>query len=284
MNIQQVIIRGNSYPITIEGTGEIHGLCIGIGSLMQRTMSEKFKSHFKLFSSDLYWVKNSKLTGSAKLTMGQIINDLLDVIKQLNLNKPFLLAHSCFGIVALEFAKFHSAELSGLILVASPPCWNPQTISLARAFFDREASSERKANDRLRQEAYAKIKTPNDSCINLNAYEADSARYWADYNIAHAQLEALWEGIQVDDDVALHFFNSLLPQHDLARDMDKISIPVFLAAGYHDYDSIPLDLWKRYPKPKKFTLLDCGKQSGHWPNIESQELFDQEVIKWVQHL
>lgn len=279
--MSKITLRGGNYPIMKEGHGKIPCLCIGIGSLMLRTMSEKFKSLFLVYSSDLYWISKDKLADPIRLTLDEIVDDIIDIIHQLKLKKPVLLAHSCYGIVALEVAKRQNHPIGGLILVASPPCWSPESIAFAKSYFDANALNERKENDKQRQATYAKIKKPTDSCLNLNVYEADSARYWADFHVTREKLDALWKDIEVDDELALHFYDTLLPAHDIANGMEKVDVPVFLAAGRQDYDSVPLELWKKYPKPKDFTLLDCGDKAGHWPNIECQELFDQEVEKWI---
>lgn len=277
----KAVLHGHTFDIKVNGNGKFPCFIIGIGSLMAKTLSERIKGLLTLYSSNVYWIAKDRLDDPQKLTLDLIVDDVLSVIDQLKLDKPLLLAHSCHGIVALEAAKRKDANISGVILVASPPCWNPQMIAFAREHFDTHASPERKANDKKRQEKYAKLKKPGDSCINLNVYEADTARYWADFDVASDQLAELWNGIEVDDALALHFFDHLLPAHDLSKDMHKVKVPVFLAAGRHDYDSVPLELWKEFPHPKNFTILDCGMESGHWPNIECQEMFDTAVEKWL---
>jgi len=276
MATTSIQLRGIKYPVHIEGQG-VPSLCIGIGSLTQRTLSDHFKRHFKVYATDTYWIEKNKVADPTSFTMQQIVDDVIDGANQLNLESPLLIAHSCFGIVALEVAKQKPQPFSGVLLIASPPCWNPESIAFARDHFDRHASEERKSNDRARQAAYLQKKTPQDSCLNLNVYEADIARYWSNFHITRAELEELWDGIEVDDGLGLHFYDTLLPAHTLLS-LDKISLPVLLAAGRQDYDSVPLELWKQFPKPPLFTILDCGDGCGHWPQIESQPLFDEAVI------
>ena len=129
--------------------------------------------------------------------MQQIIVDIFAVIKQLNLNNPVLFGHSNFGIVATEAAKNLAANIAGVIMMASAPAWNQSVIQFAHNYFDKYASVERKANDKLRKEQFQLIKKPDESEISLNYYEADSARYWGDFNITRKFLEKLWDGIAV---------------------------------------------------------------------------------------
>lgn len=283
-NIEQrfVILNNKKYPVLIQGNGKIPCLCIGIGSLMQKTLSAEFKKIFTIYSADLYWVNKYRLADVAQLSMQQIIADIFAMIGQLNLKDPVIFGHSNFGILATESAKNPRVNLSGIIMMASAPAWNATVIQTAQNYFNQHASEERKANDKMRKEKFQLIKKPNESEISLNYYEADSARYWGDYNISREFLEKLWHDIEVDDSIINHFFNTLLPNHDLAKDINKIKSPVILIAGQYDFDSIPLILWQQFPHPPQFTKIDCG-QVGHWPNIENQKHFDNSIKQWINN-
>lgn len=54
-------------------------------------------------------------------------------------------------------------------------------------------------------------------------------------------------------------------------------------AGQYDYDCLPLNLWKNYPKPENFTIIDC-ENTGHWPNIENYKSFDLAIKKWLKRI
>lgn len=277
---QLITLNGQQYPVLKQGTGKIPCLCIGIGSLMQKTLSSDFKKIFTVYSTDLYWIRKYRLNNVAELTLEKIIADIFSMIKQLNLKNPVLCGHSNFGIVATEAAKNPTVNISGVIMMASAPGWNQSVIQFAHQYFDKYASAERKVNDKLRKEKFLLIKKPDESEISLNYYESDSARYWGDFNITREFLEKLWSGIEVDNNIINHFFNNLLPEHDLSLDINKISVPIILIAGSHDFDSVPLSLWQQFPQPPHFTIIDCGAV-GHWPNLENQQLFDNAISEWV---
>lgn len=268
------------YPVYVDGIGKKDCLCIGIGSLMQKTVSGNFKNIFTVYSADLYWVNNKRLSNPEKITMEKIIEDIVSVIDQLGLNMPVLLAHSAYGIVGIEAAKKLQGLLAGIIMVGSPPAWNNEVIAFARSYFEKYATIERKANDKLRKEKFNLTKKLGESDISVNAYEADSARYWGNYEIDRNFLEQLWSGCEADDGIMNHFFNAVLPANHLEDNIDKVNVPVFLAAGQYDYDCLPLELWKSAAKPKDFTMVDCG-MVGHWPNLENNALFNAEIKKWV---
>lgn len=248
---------------------------------MERTLSVRFKKHFTLYSSDLYWVEENQHSHPDRLTMDEIVDDIFAFIAEQKLSKTLLIAHSCFGICALEAAKRQTRLIEGIILVASPPCWNTESMAKANRYFEQTASAERKANDRQRRAHFEKIKTPNESELSLNTYEAASARYWADFNVSRQTLEKLWNGIHPEEKICNRFYLDILPQHDLAKGIDQVKVPVVLAAGKLDFDSAPLMLWQDFVKPSNFTIIDCG-ETGHWPHLENPDYFDSEIEKWAR--
>lgn len=213
--------------------------------------------------------------------MEKIVDDIFAFIAERKLDKTILIAHSCFGICALEAAKRQEAAIEGIILVASPPYWNAESLAKANRYFESMASPERKANDAQRRARFEQIKTPNESELSLNTYEAASARYWADFNVSRDRLEKLWEGIHPEEQICNRFYLELLPQHDLTKGIDRVKVPVVLAAGQLDFDSAPLLLWQAFPKPANFSIIDCGA-TGHWPHLENPALFDIEIEIWAQ--
>jgi pimeloyl-ACP methyl ester carboxylesterase len=273
-------LHGKKYPVTVDGTGPLPCVCLGIGTLLQRTLSKNFKKHFTTHSTDLYWVESARLVAPETLTIKQIVDDIYALLTALQLPKAILVAHSCFGILALEAAKRQFSAIQGIILVASPPCWNQESIAFANDYFTLHASPERKANDRIRKAHFQKIRTPNESELSLNTYESCGARYWGNFDISREYLTKLWDGIAPDEAITNHFYLHLLPQHDLAADIEKIAVPVALAAGHLDFDSAPLALWQKYPKPPNFKVIDCQKV-GHWPHLENPQFFDTEIAKWA---
>lgn len=276
---QFVIIDGTKYPVIIEGSGEIPCVCIGLGTLMQRSLSMQFKHLFTVYSFDLYFSENKINSDLTYFTMEKIVHDYLKAIQQLHLVKPVVLAHSCFGIVSIELAKNKNVDLSGLILVASAPQWNSESINATNSYFFKHAEKERIQNDIERKQYYQSIKSPEDSELSIEKYLSDTARYWGDWNTPEGRIRALWKDIRLNETVITLFYEKILPSHNLSKDLDKVDIPIILLAGEQDYDSIPLVQWETYPKPLNFTIINCGKV-GHWPNLENSHLFDQSVKEW----
>ena len=275
-----ITINKIQYPVGIQGNGKTACLCIGLGGLLQRSLSNEFKKLFTVYATDLYFVKEHQHADVAAFTMQRLVADVLETIQQLKLEKPIIIAHSCFGIVALEVAKKANANLRGVILVASAPQWNEESLALTEAHFQYNAELDRIANDKKRKEYYALIKKPTDSEVSLEKYISDSARYWGNFEVKDSEIHALWDGINIDDAMINQFFKKILPAHNLEVGIEKIQTPVILLAGEQDYDSIPLVQWATYPTPENFTLVHCG-DVGHWPQLESTEVFDESIKEWL---
>ncbi|MBP6951518.1 MAG: alpha/beta hydrolase [Alphaproteobacteria bacterium] len=281
--IQTVILDHKQYAIHVEGEGPF--ACLAIGTLLQNTLSKRFKETFTVYASNLYWHEDDKLDHPEALTIEKISLDLQSVANQLGLTKYIILGHSCYGIIALEVAK-QDPIVQGVMLIASCPAWNDETHQFTKDYFEKHADAGRKANDAKRRAIYERIKKPTDSELSLNVYTRDSAKYWANYEVDDNTIHAVWQGFVPDDALANHFFCELLPRHQLENGLEKVKCPVLLLGGPFDFDSAPLELWKNHRATKvlvdNLTIIQCP-QSGHWPNIENADLFDQKTKEWAEN-
>lgn len=275
-------VNGKEYPVLVSGEG-IPCLAIGIGTLMQRTLSKRFKSHFRVYSSDLYWDQRHALANSKRLTMEQILLDILELGKSLKLQKYVLFGHSAYGIVALEFAKQFPTALAGIILVGTPPHSNSEVAKRNDEYFNQHASPDRLLIDKLRREEYARedTRSSDPSKRFLREYIwRDGPRYWHN---PHFDCTPLWEDIIVDE-VLDHFFTNILPQNDIEKHLDTIRSPIFLAAGLSDYDCLPAISWLEIKNRPKQMIISEFKESGHYPNYEEEALFDERIEMWISKI
>lgn len=274
-------LRAVQYPVLTTGTGDMDVVCVGMGSLLQKTFSEEFRGLATIYSSDLYWTRENKLDNPELLTMDMIVEDMQALVDQVGLDNFVLAGHSCFGIPALEIAKV-DPRVSGVMLIGSPPAWNAEHAAFSDAYFKEHASAERKANDAARRAHFEKVKGPVESEVSVNSYEREAARYFVNYDITRGELDDLWDGVIGDDAVIDQYFEFLLPEHDIYKTMDQVKAPVLLLGGPKDYDCLPLLMWDRASeKPADFTIVECPN-SGHWPNLEDAEVFDKGVASWAR--
>ena len=59
-----------------------------------------------------------------------------------------------------------------------------------------------------------------------------------------------------------------------------ITVPMFVGLGRYDY-VIPYTLWRtNYEHIPDFKLV-LFEKSGHTPQLEETELFDRELLQWI---
>jgi pimeloyl-ACP methyl ester carboxylesterase len=113
-------LHNRDYFVTISGNG-FPCLSIGLGSIAQRTLSKKFKENFCVYSSDWFWDKKSQLIKKETLSLDLVIDETIKLSQKLGLEKPILIGHSAWGILALEIAKQYPDFASDLLLIGTPP-------------------------------------------------------------------------------------------------------------------------------------------------------------------
>jgi len=275
----QIQVSGKTHPVTVCGNG-LPLLAIGIGTLMQRTLSDRFKRSFKVYSTDLYWVREGALPDESSITMANVVDDVVAVARQLGLRQFFIIGHSAFGIVALEVAKAYPDMVLGIIASGMPTNSNPQVAADNDAFFNAHADPIRKALDVKRRAEFAALDlqglSVSEACLK-SFVERDAPRFWHDPAF---NCWPVWSNVHPTPLFADRFYSVLLPPIDATKDLSKVHCPVFLAAGVSDYDCCPF-LWKDVPGLPAGMHISVFKASGHWPHYEEGALFDARIEEWL---
>lgn len=257
-----------SYLVSVSGRG-IPCLAIGIGTLLQRTLSSKFKESFQVYASDWYW--DCRSPPPTQLTMRQTVEDIHQLAQELKLPPFVMLAHSAFGLVALEYAKAYPSSLRGVVMIGTPLNSNPKVAQVNNDYFERHAEPERKCIDRERRRTTDTTGlTPAERFLREYIWR-DAARYW--YDPAY-DCSWLWEGIELNGELINRLFWEILPAHDAQVGLAEIECPILLAAGMADYDCCPW-MWAEIPAPPPNLTIVRFQKSGHWPHFEEPILFDQ---------
>lgn len=281
MSQHSISIRDQTYFVKKTGHGT-PCLLIGLGTLIQRSLSSVFQQHFEVFASDTYWVAEGALDDISQVTMNTILNDIKAIGEALNLQKYVILAHSAYGIVALEFAKQYPDIASAIIMIGTPVNSSPAVAIQNNAIFDSQADNQRKQIDAARRTQIAQENLSQLTFSEQFLWEyifRDAPRYW--YNPSY-DCTHLWEGITLDKIIG-RFFVEILPNVDVTQQLETIQIPIFLAAGLSDYDCCPW-LWQNLSNLPPHMTISIFEKSGHWPQFEEPELFDERVINWLKNI
>ena len=69
---------------------------------------------------------------------------------------------------------------------------------------------------------------------------------------------------------------------DIARGLDELDVPVLLALGRHDYLVSPYETWVPYREHFRDLTVRVFGKSAHTPPFEESELFDAELLRWLE--
>lgn len=269
---------GYTLQYCIEGEG-MTALVIGSALYYPRTFSQNLRNHFKLiFIDHRGFAQGPETRDVSKITLDLLLEDIEYMRKQLKLERFVIIGHSGHGYMALEYAKKYSHYVSHVVLIGMGPDQSSASHQAADRYFQESVCPGRKAvlEENLVRLPHELQMFPEKRfitfCIRLGA------RSWYDFNFDAAYL---WQDVQVKMPIIDHVWGTLFRDIDITKGLDKLNIPVFLALGKFDFLVAPFYTWETLrPKFKNLTVK-LFEKSGHTPQLEEAELFDQELLWWL---
>lgn len=274
-----ITVDDSQLEYVVEGEGKA---CLVIGSSIYypRTFSDKLRKHLKMYFVDMKWfAKGYSPEDLDQVNIASIVQDVEQIREALGLEKPLMMGHSIHGTIATEYVKKFGTQVSGLIVIGSPAEWGNASYNEKAASLWASASPKRK---KIQEENWGKTKEID----RLTGQEEASARYnnmspqyW--YNPEY-DASWLWADMTVHSEVTQHLFTKVFHDYDMFDPPIAIDVPVFLGLGKYDY-VIPYTLWRSsYESIPDFHRVFFEK-SGHTPQLEEVELFDKELLDWLNH-
>lgn len=271
-----VTVNGIDFEYFIEGTGRT---CIVVGDA-SRPLSSQLKEHFRFVH--LYsrmGTPEERVGDVSSITMDTLVDDIEQGRQMLGLGKVCVLGHSISGIVALEYARKYPQYATHVIMIGTPPFVDERTAPAVSAFWEEHASEERK---RILAANWAVIGA--DSLNNLSASDAALLEYVtnAPMYFHNPAYDPAWlvEGAYWNMPAATHLFDVIMADYDLGIG-PIVQTPVFLAIGRDDY-AMPFTLWDSELGKIPNLSYNLFQQSGHYPMLEEQKLFDEKLLAWIQ--
>lgn len=262
----------------IEGNGT-PAIVIGSATYYSRTFSQNLRDHFRLIFIDHRGFAQTKQSLNPEdYTFETILDDIEHVRTALNLPRVIIIGHSGHGYMALAYAKKFPDYVSHLILLAMSPDGSEKSFAAADRYFQESVCPERKK--RL-GENLATLQ----QAIETNPSQAFIARtlkfgpmIW--YN---EQFDAtdLWRDVKVNPEIIDFLWGKVFREIDITTGLDKLTIPVFLGLGRYDYWNPPY-LWESVRPNFQHLTIRVFEQSGHTPQYEEADLFDQEILQWLR--
>ena len=225
-----------------------------------------------------WFAKDYKAEALHKVTIKSIVNDVEQIRKALQLDKPLIMGHSIHGTIATEYVKTFGDQVSGLIVIGSPAEWGNATYDKKAAELWASASTERK---RLQEENWGNLKELD----RLTGQEEASARYntMSPQYWFNPEYDAgwLWKDMTVHSELTQHLFSKVFHDYTMFDPGTTITVPVFVGLGKYDY-VIPYTLWNTANKYIPDLKLVLFEKSGHTPQLEEPQHFDEALVEWIK--
>lgn len=273
-----VPVKGATFPYVIEGTGQP---CLVVGSSIYypRTFSKKLRQHLRFVFVDLrHFAPSDPSVPPQEITLETYANDIEAVRTQLGLGKVIVLGHSIHGNIALEYARRYPEHVLRVIVIGSPPLGTGRMSKLREAFWNADASEERKRVLKRNWEGMEdRIKSLPATQQFIQTYLLNGPRYWYDSTY---DATWLWRDVYLNAPISDHVFGILFQEYDLAQGPRPIATPVFLALGRYDY-AVPYTTWNDERRKLAGLSYNLFEKSGHTPQLEEAAEFDRRLMQWL---
>lgn len=272
-------IGGTPHPYLAEGTG-VTCIVTGLAPFYPQQFSDRLKQRIRFVYVDF---KNSWNAESPrdveKITMDSLVDEVDQIRRALGLEKVCVVGHSAPGFVAVEYALRHADRVSHAILVGVEPYFTPEYLKKRAAFWEADASADRKAvhkrNVERRPDDLLRTLSPRDAFAER--YVRNGARYFYDPTY---DFYWVWVGKHYSAEVLNRYLSTIAPTYDPRSRLASNTVPIFLALGRYDYN-IPYQEWDSARKATPHLTSHVFERSGHFPMIEESSLFDQRLIRWL---
>lgn len=205
------------------------------------------------------------------LTFDLLAEDLEAVRAALGVERVAVLGHSVLGMLAIEYGRRRPASVSHVITAGTPPHGDMNRVAAeAKAFFERDASEERKG--RLRDNMAG---LPSDASMRQFLLAQGPMRFFDAGFDATPHLEAAISRPQLLG----HVMSALAPGWDVTADPGSLRVPLLLAHGRHDY-VVPWFLWEGIPARLPDGTFELFERSGHQPFFEEPRRFAETMADW----
>jgi proline iminopeptidase len=269
-------VEGAQLRYVIEGEG-VPCLVLGHSQSQRGLLSAALRSRFRFHFLDLRHDAESHNTlDVSHITLDTYLQDIDAARRELGLDRTALFGHSHHAYLAFEYARSYPQFVTRVIATACPPrvVWGAE-----EEFWEADASDERKAifeqNLRENPEDVLAALNPQDRWIRTYQMRAPKLAYDPRFDPS-----PLLETVHNDAKVFLHLQLVILKDYDVAARPARIRAPVFLALGRFDY-TVPYTLWHDRRDVIPELSYHLFQRSGHFPMVEEQELFDNQLVEWL---
>jgi proline iminopeptidase len=264
----------------IEGTG-IPTIVVGCSVYYPRVFSQNIRKYLKLVFVDHRGF--APLVGPVDMSTFEfdiMLDDIERVRQTLGLGKIMVIGHSGHSFMALEYAKKYPENVSQVVMIGISPSLSEENIKAADQYWLDSVSPERKTalEENIRNLPDEQLAALSPEQQFVKSYVRKGPRIW--HNFLY-DSSPLWEGTGVNMDIFTYVWGTVFRDIDITRGLETFDKPVFLGLGRYDFLVAPPSSWDPVrPKFKNLTVR-VFERSGHTPQYEEPELFDEELLRWL---
>lgn len=256
-------------------------LVIGDSTYYPRTFAGSIREHLQLIFVDhrgFVPPPSDDLKGE-EYPLDTLLNDIETVRQALQLHHFVVVGHSGHAFVALAYAKTYSQYVSHVVLIGASPDYSPATAQARFAYFEENATADRKTALAVSMaQLPARIEAEPDRRF-VHMCVCAGPLSWYDYTF---DASPLWAGVYTNMPAIDHLWGVVFRDIDITQGLDQLDKPIFLALGKYDYlTGLPF-LWDQIKTQFRDLTIRIFDQSAHTPQLEEADLFNQELIRWIQ--
>ncbi len=273
----ELVFGNKNVTHTIEGKGSPCFVCAD-GNLQTKCLSENLKNHIQfIFLEQRHSTYYGEPKDYSDISMDTILDDIETLRKKLKSDKIYVLGHSIIGLIAIEYGRKYPQNTKGVIMLNTPPHFHNDYMDIVSKNWSTNASEERKKIYKSNKERLNNMNLDSLSEAERTAmqYQANVPMYFYDplYDISPAFQEYR------ENTEGWNHFYAMMRDYDITR--SKINLPIFLSLGSYDF-MVPYSLWDDYIEKFPTLTVIQFKKSGHFPQLEEQELFDNQLLSWIK--
>jgi len=260
----------------IEGTG-MPALVIGSSIYYPRIFSQELRRHLRMVFLDQRAFAQAPAESDIPVSgLSEILHDIERARQQLRLSSAVVIGHSGHALMALEYAKRYPKHVSHVVMIGIGPSLSAEHMAVADQYWQDSVDPDRKA---LLAESLRGWAAKGGDQGFIQSYVHNGPKIWFD---PHFDATPLWEGVELNMAIYNRVWGIEFRDIDITQGLEKLERPVFLALGRYDYISPPPASWD--PIRSRFSDLTVRvfERSGHAPPFEQPELFDRELLEWLE--
>ena len=238
-------------------------------------------AHFRLIFTELR-ANRTAADDAETVTLDRLVADLDGLRQALGHERVALLGHSGHSVLALAYAARYPERTERVIVVGGMPTFSAAISAQNATYWEVVATPERKrllaaGTARVTPERLAAL-TPAGRMIA--SYAAGGARYFADPTYDSTPL---WAGFEHASPAIIQRFwgpTAQFSTFDPQANFPHLAAPVFIAQGTLDFSVTPL-AWSGVKDLLPDATYCAFERSGHYPQFEEPEVFDREIVAWL---